>query len=250
LESLLLQLQRQKVLHIRLVYEDFKMTSCSSAPDINIKAVYCPEAVIEWYRLTGLKDRKESLSRRDLALKAKQHLVFLKWVFWHVNKKGKKELRYTSPKNGKNYISLRKACESCIEDGGCSTLHSSTMVQVPTKTISSSPKRPNSFGEIDQLTFNKDSEVFSSISLQKFNVATISQDVDYSTLHSSTTLQVPPTDTGYSTPHSSTIVQVPPTDAGNSTIHSSRKVQVPPTTTSSFPLHLKKGSEDFGEIVQ
>ncbi|CAI8619573.1 unnamed protein product [Vicia faba] len=166
------------------------MASRSSAPEIDIKAEYCPEAVIEWYRLTGLEDRKESLKRKDLALKAKQHLVYLKWEFWYVNKKGKWELRYTSPLNRKNYISLRKACESCIQDGGCSAMQSSTSVQVPSTTIfedggsitpsvtiPSSPlnlkKRVRDFGEIDQSTFNEDPEAFTSFSLQKCDVTTI-----------------------------------------------------------------------------
>ncbi|KAL5052859.1 hypothetical protein RYX36_033541 [Vicia faba] len=166
------------------------MASRSSAPEIDIKAEYCPEAVIEWYRLTGLEDRKESLKRKDLALKAKQHLVYLKWEFWYVNKKGKWELRYTSPLNRKNYISLRKACESCIQDGGCSAMQSSTSVQVPSTTIfedggsiipsvtiPSSPlnlkKRVRDFGEIGQSTFNEDPEAFTSFSLQKCDVTTI-----------------------------------------------------------------------------
>lgn len=186
----------------------------SSPPEIDIKAEYCPEAVIEWHRISGLEDRKESLSRKDLALKAKQHLFYLKWEFWHVNKKGKWELRYTSPVNGKNYISLRKACESCIEDGGCSNIHSSTTVQVPSTIISSSPKTPKDFGEIDQSTFNDDSEAFSLSSLQKHNVTTISE------------------------------------DGGRSIIHSATTMQPPSVTISSSPLNLKKRPRDFGETDQ
>jgi len=105
------------------------MDSRSPPPHINIEPEYCPEAVFEWYRLTGLKDRKESFSRKDLALKAKQHLLYLGWRFWYIDKKCRWELRYTSP-NAKNYITLRKACEICIEQGGCSLKHSSTPLEL------------------------------------------------------------------------------------------------------------------------
>jgi len=40
------------------------------------------------------------------------------------------------PNNAKNYISLRKPCESCIEEGGCSLKHPSTAA--PATAISSS----------------------------------------------------------------------------------------------------------------
>jgi len=112
------------------------MDSRSPPPHISIEPEYCPQAVFEWYRLTGLKDRKESFSRKDLALKAKQHLLLLGWRFWYIDKKCRWELRYTSP-NAKNYITLRKACEVCIEQGGCSLKHSSTAA--PVAAISSSP---------------------------------------------------------------------------------------------------------------
>ncbi|XP_058734218.1 uncharacterized protein LOC131605948 [Vicia villosa] len=229
------------------------MTSHSSPPEIDIKAEYCPEAVIEWHRLSGLEDRKESLSRKDLALKAKQHLFYLKWKFWHVNKKGKWELRYTSPVNGKNYISLRKACESCIEDGGCSTIpsSSSTTVQVPS-TIISSPERPKDFGETDQSIFNEDSGDFT---LQKCNVTTI--DGGYSTIHSSTIVQVPLTTTFNNDSqvfslsslqkHNDTTISE---DGGRPIIHSPTTMQPPSVTISSSPLNLKKRPRDFGEIDQ
>ncbi|AES82199.1 putative histone acetyltransferase chromatin regulator PHD family [Medicago truncatula] len=109
------------------------MDSRSPPPHINIEPEYCPQAVFEWYRLTGLKDRKESFRRKDLALKAKQHLFYLGWRFWYIDKKCRWELRYTSP-NAKNYTTLRKACHVCIEQGGCSLKHSSTAAP-----ISSSP---------------------------------------------------------------------------------------------------------------
>jgi len=115
-----------------------------SLPPINIKPEHCPEAVREWYRLTGLQDRKESAGRKDLATKAKQHLLFLGWKIWYIDKKCRWELRYTSPNNAKNYISLRKACESCIEEGGCSLEHPSTAAPVTTATIISlSPSQSN-----------------------------------------------------------------------------------------------------------
>jgi len=46
---------------------------------------------------------------------------------------------FPEPNNAKNYISLRKPCESCIEEGGCSLKHPSTAA--PVAAISSSPLR-------------------------------------------------------------------------------------------------------------
>ncbi|KAK7351585.1 hypothetical protein VNO77_11147 [Canavalia gladiata] len=89
----------------------------SAAPVASVEPEYCPQAVIDWYNLTALKG--QGAFNRDLSLKAKKHLSALGWRFWYVNKKDRWELRYTSPNNGKNYISLRRACKSCIEDGGC-----------------------------------------------------------------------------------------------------------------------------------
>jgi len=121
------------------------MDSRSLLPD-NIEPEHCPEAVREWYRLTGLDDRKESAGRKDLALKAKQHLLLLGWKIWYIDKKCKRELRYTSPNNGKTHISLRKACKSCIEEGGCSLKHPSAGAPAAATIISLSPsqskKRP------------------------------------------------------------------------------------------------------------
>jgi len=115
------------------------MDSRSPPPDNNIEPEHCPEAVREWYRLTGLQDRKESAGRKDLALKAKQHLLSLGWKFWYIDKNSRWELRYTSPNNGKNHITLRKACESCIEEGGCSPERPSTAAPVAATSICSSP---------------------------------------------------------------------------------------------------------------
>lgn len=85
--------------------EVFDKTSRPLAPEIDKKVEDCLEAMIEWYRLTGLEDRIKSLSINDLALKAKQRLFF-KWEFWHVNKKDEWELRYTFPINEKKTIYL------------------------------------------------------------------------------------------------------------------------------------------------
>ncbi|XP_004501801.1 increased DNA methylation 1 [Cicer arietinum] len=135
------------------------MDSRSSPPDINIKPEHCPEAVIEWYRVTSLKDRKESASRKDLALKAKQHLLSLGWKFWYIDKKVRWELRYTSPTNGKHYISLKTACESCIEEGGCSGKQPSTALATVISLSPSQPKkRPRQFEETNDSTSEEDSE--------------------------------------------------------------------------------------------
>ncbi|KAL2346477.1 hypothetical protein Fmac_000477 [Flemingia macrophylla] len=92
----------------------------SNPPEITIEGENCPEAVLEWHRLTSLPDYKRQCTlSRDLSLQAKKHLRYLGWNFWHVNKQGRWEMRYTSPVTGKNYISLTKACQGCIEEGGC-----------------------------------------------------------------------------------------------------------------------------------
>ncbi|KAK2391817.1 PHD finger transcription factor [Trifolium repens] len=131
----------------------------SPKPDINIEPEYCPEAVIEWHRLTGLKDRKASACRRDLSLKAKQHLLFLGWKFWFINKICRWEMRYTDT-NGKTFPSLKAACKSCIESGGCSLRQPSTAAAAAaTTSISSSqssqlqskkrPRESEVTGEVD-----------------------------------------------------------------------------------------------------
>ncbi|KAK7410090.1 hypothetical protein VNO78_00603 [Psophocarpus tetragonolobus] len=117
----------------------------SEPPPINVEAQWCPEAVTEWYNLTSLPDYKRQCAlSRDLALQAKKHLCYLGWNFWHVDKKGRWELRYTSPITGKNYISLRRACQGCIEEGGCSgnpqTVQENTLVRPP-----SLPKKPRKY---------------------------------------------------------------------------------------------------------
>ncbi|XP_020211594.1 increased DNA methylation 1 [Cajanus cajan] len=112
----------------------------SRPPDINIEAEHCPEAVHEWYRLTSLPDYKRQCAlSRDLSLKAKKHLVFLGWKFWYVNKQGRWELRYTSPITGKNYISLTRACQGCIQEGGCN-LQENTFVHQQ-HSLSSAPDK-------------------------------------------------------------------------------------------------------------
>ncbi|RDX82192.1 Increased DNA methylation 1, partial [Mucuna pruriens] len=111
-------------------------------PAINIEAENCPEAVLNWYNLTSLPDyrRKCGLSR-DLALKAKQHLCFLGWRLWYISKQGRWELRYTSPINGKNYISLRRACYGCIQEGGCNNGIPQNVPLVQENNASSSPPK-------------------------------------------------------------------------------------------------------------
>ncbi|XP_027356941.1 increased DNA methylation 1-like [Abrus precatorius] len=94
------------------------MAPTSSPPEINIEPEYCPQAIIDWCNHIASQDHKpRGSSSRDLSLKAKKHLCALGWKFWYIDKKYKWELRYTSPNNGKTYISLRRACESCIAEG-------------------------------------------------------------------------------------------------------------------------------------
>ncbi|CAI8599334.1 unnamed protein product [Vicia faba] len=135
------------------------MASRSEAPDINIEAEYCPEAVIEWYRITRLKDNKKGARRKDLSLKAKQHLVFLGWTLWYIDKKCKWEMRYTSPRNGKHYTTLKNACESCIKDGSCFVQDPSTSLQAPPTIVSSKTrKRLIYYKEYDQSSSSDDYE--------------------------------------------------------------------------------------------
>ena len=49
---------------------------------------------------------------------SQEHLCYLGWKFWYIDKKEKWELRYTSPVSGKNYVSLARACKGCIEEDG------------------------------------------------------------------------------------------------------------------------------------
>ncbi|WVZ21175.1 hypothetical protein V8G54_008497 [Vigna mungo] len=96
------------------------MAPTPQPPRIDIEPEYCPQAVRQWYYLASLpSNRRESSLSRDLSLEVKKHLRYLGWKFWHVDKKDKWELRYTSPITGKNYISLARACKACIEEGGC-----------------------------------------------------------------------------------------------------------------------------------
>ncbi|CAK8568371.1 unnamed protein product [Lathyrus sativus] len=131
------------------------MASRSEAPDINIEAEYCPEAVIEWYNLT--KDREKISGRKDLSLKAKQHLVFLGWNLWYIDKKCRWEMRYTSPTNGKHYTTLKNACESCIKDGSCS-------IKSPVKSLVKSKKRLRDSKESDQSSSSSSSDDESEVS--------------------------------------------------------------------------------------
>ncbi|KAF8397268.1 hypothetical protein HHK36_016178 [Tetracentron sinense] len=73
-----------------------------------VEPEYCPQAVIDWF--------EGEINSKDLIIKAKRHLSAVGWIFWLANKRGKRELRYTSPK-GRSYFSLRTACKGCIEEG-------------------------------------------------------------------------------------------------------------------------------------
>ncbi|XP_047308376.1 uncharacterized protein LOC124911886 [Impatiens glandulifera] len=56
---------------------------------------------------------------KDIQLKVQKHLSFLGWKFWYIDKKGKRELRYCSPKE-KVYMSLITACKQCMNEEICS----------------------------------------------------------------------------------------------------------------------------------
>ncbi|CAK8540123.1 unnamed protein product [Lathyrus sativus] len=148
------------------------MASRSSPSKINIKPEYCREALIEWYRLAKLGDHKESFHKKDLVLKAKQHLLFLGWKVQYINKKYRWKMCYTSPTNGKHYFTLRRACKNCIKDEGYSVNQLSTTLQAsPTNLISSttlpSKKRPRALEETDESNFNKDYEASISNPVKK-----------------------------------------------------------------------------------
>ncbi|KAF7801344.1 Increased DNA methylation 1 [Senna tora] len=98
--------------------------SIPKADEVVVESEYCPQAVMDWYEYTGgvryrSKGKKSNCLWRESSLKAKKHLRALGWTLWYANKKGKQELRYKSPHNGKNFYSLRMACKACMEDGGC-----------------------------------------------------------------------------------------------------------------------------------
>ncbi|KAL6967691.1 hypothetical protein U1Q18_033498 [Sarracenia purpurea var. burkii] len=88
--------------------------------DTLVESEYCPQAVVDYYFL-GLVENTLSCYRpaiaKNLQLKAKKHLSALGWSFWYIIRKEKRLLRYSSP-SGKIYISLRKACKGCIDEGG------------------------------------------------------------------------------------------------------------------------------------
>ncbi|KAL5716525.1 hypothetical protein ACHQM5_018202 [Ranunculus cassubicifolius] len=78
---------------------------------LSVEPEFCPEAVLEIVKLepraTGINHLRE---------KARRHLCASGWKFWYKFKKQSSELRYTDP-DGKTYISLRSACEGCIDRG-------------------------------------------------------------------------------------------------------------------------------------
>ncbi|KAK7311379.1 hypothetical protein RJT34_09488 [Clitoria ternatea] len=118
-------------------------------PSVRIEPEYCPQAVIDWYDFTGSsKYLWRQGEKSGLCLKAKKHLLQLGWEFWYIDKKGRRELRYTSPNNGKNYISLRRACAGCIQDGvygnepqNVPFVQENNFQQYPSTTFVSSPPK-------------------------------------------------------------------------------------------------------------
>ncbi|KAL6341095.1 hypothetical protein AAG906_032210 [Vitis piasezkii] len=116
-----------------------KWTVPSHDDRVDIDHEYCPQAVVNYYFL-GL-DKKEHHSRKDdirslnLKSKAKKHLSFMGWTFWYAYRRGKREMRYFSPK-GKCYYSLRTACKGCMDEGGASEGTSTTCNPVKTMNVS------------------------------------------------------------------------------------------------------------------
>ena len=91
---------------------------------VDIDDEYCPQAVVQYY-FHGL-DRKDVVLGSNLKSKAKKHLSFMGWTIWLSNRRGRRDMRYLSPK-GKSYYSLRTACKGCMDESrsseGTSTTH-------------------------------------------------------------------------------------------------------------------------------
>ncbi|KAJ4725560.1 PHD zinc finger protein [Melia azedarach] len=85
----------------------------ASSDILVVEPEYNPQAVVDWYMLGEDKQRKGSLKKADMILKARQHLSALGWEFKYVIS-GKRTLLYCSPK-GKTYYSLRSACRACLD---------------------------------------------------------------------------------------------------------------------------------------
>ncbi|CAK9164191.1 unnamed protein product [Ilex paraguariensis] len=91
---------------------------------------YCPQAVVDYY-LLGLQDQdayrsgKRDAKLRDMSLKAMKHLSAVGWSFHYGWRRGKRELRYSSP-SGRIIHSLRTACKFHINKRGLSNSNACT----------------------------------------------------------------------------------------------------------------------------
>ncbi|RVW56593.1 Increased DNA methylation 1 [Vitis vinifera] len=79
-----------------------KWTVPSHDDRVDIDHEYCPQAVVNYYFLgldkKGHHSRKDDIRSLNLKSKAKKHLSFMGWTFWYANRRGKREMRYFSPK--------------------------------------------------------------------------------------------------------------------------------------------------------
>ncbi len=76
------------------------------------KPKFCPQAVVDYY-MHGLEKKSKTSVLRS---KARMHLLAVGWKIWYSYPRGKRELRYTSPR-GRVYCSLRSACKCCMAEG-------------------------------------------------------------------------------------------------------------------------------------
>ncbi|XP_031266204.1 increased DNA methylation 1-like [Pistacia vera] len=72
------------------------------------------DAVVQWYLHGGSGGRKNKNNKSSD--EAKNYLLAMRWCLWYADKRGRKELRYTSPQ-GKVYYSLKTACKACMDEG-------------------------------------------------------------------------------------------------------------------------------------
>uniref|UniRef100_A0A5B7BUP7 PHD finger transcription factor n=1 Tax=Davidia involucrata TaxID=16924 RepID=A0A5B7BUP7_DAVIN len=92
------------------------------SPDdyVVIISEFCPQAVVDYYSFSENKSYQgrwwNDAKVKELQSKAKSHLSAVGWLFWFSRTRGKREMRYTSPR-GKVYYSLPTACKGCMDDG-------------------------------------------------------------------------------------------------------------------------------------
>ncbi|CAI9106992.1 OLC1v1006253C1 [Oldenlandia corymbosa var. corymbosa] len=86
---------------------------------VNVEKEHGSQAVLEYSQLRRMKPTGRLDKLKDLASKVKKHLSVVGWKIYNVDKKGKKELRYTSP-SGKTFYSLLTACQWYLTEVGYS----------------------------------------------------------------------------------------------------------------------------------